>query len=175
MFQWKVWILKQSVQVHLFCKTHSRVPKQRICSTIEWQCQTYGITDIDLTRLQHVQNLLTCLVTKSPPFSRNLPLLRSLQWLPARFRILFKFNLLIYKTLHETQPSLHACLSVPRVKTNTGVKSFSLLCPVSLEQPPAVCLLSHFSCYHDPRDQQTIPLPDLSDQDGSNAVCMEQR
>ena len=50
----------------------------------------YGIADIDLTRLQRVQNQLTRLVTMSPPFTRSLPLLRSLHWLPARFRILFR-------------------------------------------------------------------------------------
>ena len=38
----------------------------------------YGIADIDLTRLQCVQNQLACLVTKSPPFTRSIPLLRSL-------------------------------------------------------------------------------------------------
>ena len=57
----------------------------------------YGIADVDLTRLQRVQNQLARLVTKSPPFTRSLPLLRSLHWLPVRFRILFKINLLTYK------------------------------------------------------------------------------
>ena len=80
---------------------------------------------------------------KSPlPFTRNLPLLRSLHWLPVWFRILFKVNLLTYKTLHEKQPvylhfmlatslpsrSLRSnydnCLSVPRVKTITGARAF---------------------------------------------------
>ena len=49
----------------------------------------YGIADIALTRLQRVHNQLARLVTKSPPFTRILPLLRSLHWLPVRFRILF--------------------------------------------------------------------------------------
>ena len=49
----------------------------------------YGIADIDLTRLQYVQNQLAHLVTKSPPFTRSTPLLRSLHWLPVMFRILF--------------------------------------------------------------------------------------
>ena len=39
------------------------------------------------------------LVTKFPPFTRSLPLFRSLHWLPVRFRILFRINLLTYKTL----------------------------------------------------------------------------
>ena len=49
----------------------------------------YGIADIDLTRLQHVRNQLARLVTKSPPFTRSIPLLLSLYWLPVRFRIFF--------------------------------------------------------------------------------------
>ena len=57
----------------------------------------YGIADIDLTRLQRVQNQLACLVTKSPPFTHSLSLLCSLRWLPVKFRILFKINLLTYK------------------------------------------------------------------------------
>ena len=61
----------------------------------------YGIADIDLTRLQHVQNELARLVTKSPPFTRSIPLLRFLHYLPVKFRILFKINLLTYKILRE--------------------------------------------------------------------------
>ena len=34
-------------------------------------------------------------------FTGGVPLLRSLHWLPVNFRILFKINLLTYKTLHE--------------------------------------------------------------------------
>ena len=107
----------------------------------------YGIADIDLTRLQRVQNQLACLVTKSPPLTRSIPLLRSVHWLPVRFRILVKINLLTYKTLREKQPVyLHSLLaasipfrslrsnndnslSVPRVKTNTGARAFHSCAP----------------------------------------------
>ena len=82
------------------------------------------------------------LVTKSPPFTRSIPLLRSLHWLPVRFGILLKISLLTYKILREKQPVyLHSILatsipshslrsnydnslSVPRVKTNTGARAF---------------------------------------------------
>ena len=102
----------------------------------------YGIADIDLTRLQACTDQLVRLVTKSPLFTRSLPLLHSLDWLPVRFRILFKINFLTYKTLREKQPVyLHSMLaaslpshslrsnndfslSVPRVKTNTGARAF---------------------------------------------------
>ena len=130
----------------------------------------YGMPDTDLTRLPHVQNRLTHLVTKSPPFTRSVLLLRSLHWLPVRFRILFKINLLIYKTLWEKQPVyLHSMpaaslqphslgskkdnsMSVPRDKTNTGARAFHYCArhfgtTPSPPPPPAVCPCSHFSCY----------------------------
>ena len=106
-----------------------------------------GIADIDLSRLQRVQNQLARLVTKSPPFNRSIPLLRSVHWLPVRFRIDFKINLLTYKTLREKQlVYLHSMLaasipsrslrsnddnslSVPRVKTNTGARAFHCCAP----------------------------------------------
>ena len=96
---------------------------------------------------KRVQNQLARLVTKSPPFTSRLPLLRSLHWLPVRFRILFKINLLTYKTLREKLPVyLHSMLaasipsrslrsnndnslSVPRVKTNTGARAFHSCAP----------------------------------------------
>ena len=107
----------------------------------------YGIADIDLSRLQRVQNQLARMVTKSPPFTRSIPLLRSLHWLPVRFRILFKIKLLTYKTMREKQSVyLHSMLaasipsrslrsnndnslSVPRVKTNTGARAFHSCAP----------------------------------------------
>ena len=53
----------------------------------------------------------------SPPFTRSVPLLRSLHWLPVRFRIMFKISLLTYKTLSGWKKaclsSLHACHITP--------------------------------------------------------------
>ena len=46
----------------------------------------YGIEDTDLTKSQCVQTQLACIITKSPPFTRSVPLLRSLHWLPVKFR-----------------------------------------------------------------------------------------
>ena len=104
----------------------------------------YDIANIDLIRLQ---NRLAHLVTKSPSFTRSVKPLRSLHWLPVRFRIFFKINLLTYKTLCEKQPvSLHSMLaaslpfrslrsnndnspSVPSVETNTGTRAISSCAP----------------------------------------------
>ena len=107
----------------------------------------HGIADIDLTGLQRVQNQLARLVTTSPSFTRSIPLLRSLHWLPVRFRILFKINLLTFKTLREKQPVyIHSMLaesipfrslrsnndnslSVPGVKPNIGTRAFHSCAP----------------------------------------------
>ena len=126
----------------------------------------YGIADTDFTRLQRVQNQLARLLTKSPPFTRSIPLLRFLHWLPVRLRILLKINLLTYKILREKQPVyLHSMLaasipsrslrsnndnslSVPRVKTNTGVRAFHSCAPSLWNNLPlSVCLASSFATF----------------------------
>ncbi len=107
----------------------------------------FGIADKYLTKLQRVQNSLARAVTKSPPLTRSIPLLRSLHWLPIRFRTEFKVCLLTYKTLTEKQPAyLHnmlvphvparplrskkgTILSVPIVKTKTGCRAFRVCAP----------------------------------------------
>ena len=106
-----------------------------------------GIAETDLTKLQRVLNRLARMVTKSPPFTRSVPLLSSLHWLPVKYRVHFKICWLTYKALHEEQPvylcSLTAIslpsrslrsnrginLSIPRIKTNTGVRAFSSCTP----------------------------------------------
>ena len=106
-----------------------------------------GIAETDLTRLQRVLNRLARAVTKSPPLSRSVPLLRSLHWLLVKYRVHFKICLLTYKALHEEQPvylrSLIAIslpsrslrsnrgitLSISRIKTNTGARAFSSCAP----------------------------------------------
>ena len=155
---WLVWDLRR-------IRRHFNIDRAKLLATAlvsSWldYCNSllYGIADIDLTRLQVctestsqgfrcVQNQLVRLVTKSPPFTHSLLLLRSLQWMSVRFRILFKINLLTYKTLREKESVyLHSMLaalipsrslrssndnslSVPRVKTNTGARAFHSCAP----------------------------------------------
>ena len=106
-----------------------------------------GIAETDLAKLQHILNRLARVVTKSPPFTRSVPLLRSLHWLPVKYRVHFKICLLTYKALHEEQP-VYLCsliatslpsrslrsnrgitLSVPRIRTNTGTRAFRSCTP----------------------------------------------
>ena len=106
-----------------------------------------GIAETDLTKLRCILNRLSRVVAKSPPFTRSVPLLRSLHWLPVKYRVHFKICLLTYKALHEEQPvylrSLTATslpsrslrsnrgitLTIPRIRTNTGARAFSSCAP----------------------------------------------
>ena len=102
----------QRIRCHLDLES-AKLPATALVSSHLDYCNLllYGITSIDLTRLQCVQNQVAHLVTKSPPFTCSVPLLHSLYWLPVRFRIVFKINLLTYKTLYEKQPVyLHSML-----------------------------------------------------------------
>ena len=59
----------------------------------------------DLQKLQRVQNCLARVVTKAPRFSRSIPLLKSLHWLPIKFRIQFKIFTFVFRCLNDSQPS----------------------------------------------------------------------
>ena len=50
----------------------------------------YNTANKDIAKLQRVQNCLARVVTRSPWFSRSVPLLKSLHWLPVHYRIIFK-------------------------------------------------------------------------------------
>lgn len=108
----------------------------------------YGLAEKDIKKLQRVQDTLARVVVRALPLAHAPPILRSLHWLPLRFRINFKVRLLTFKTLQLGQPSyLHdllamakpsrslrsnqgPMLTVPRVKTVTGSRAFSACAPV---------------------------------------------
>ena len=52
-----------------------------------------------ISKLQGVQNCLARVVTKSPRFCHIIPLLKSLHWLPVRYRIKFKLCSLTYQAV----------------------------------------------------------------------------
>ena len=56
------------------------------------------------SRLQRVQNALCRTVCKLNKYCHVTPFLHKLHWLPIQYRILFKYNLLIYKAIHLSQP-----------------------------------------------------------------------
>ena len=73
----------------------------------------YGIANIDLARFHTCSESTGLPADKVSSIYSQCSTFHSLHWWPVRFRILFKINLLIYKTLHEKQPVyLHSMLAV---------------------------------------------------------------
>ena len=136
------------IRRHLYLDSAKLLANALVSSRLDY-CNSLlsGIAETDLTKFQCVLNRLARVVTKSPPFTRSVALLRCLHWLPVKHRVHFKICLLIYKALPEEQPiylrSLIAIsipsgslrsnrgitLSIPRTKTNTGARAFSSCAP----------------------------------------------
>ena len=107
----------------------------------------HNIPEKDIARLQPIQNCLARVVTKAPRFSRSVPILKRLHWLPLKFRIHFKICAITFRTLKENQPAYLADLLVrpkcskyirstnsnrfvvPRIKTKTGSRAFAISGP----------------------------------------------
>jgi len=100
----------------------------------------YNIASNDILKLQCIFRV----VTRSPRFSHSVPFLKSLHWLPLQSRIIFKLCTIAYQTLSSGAPSYlffmlslapnprelrsygFHFLSVPRVKTHAGTRTFQL-------------------------------------------------
>ena len=107
----------------------------------------YNMPEKDISRLHRVQNCLARVVTNAPRFSRSVPVLKRLHWLPVKFRIHFKICAITFRTLKENQPAYLDDLLVrpkcskylsstnlnrfvvPRIKTKTGARAFSISGP----------------------------------------------
>ena len=92
----------------------------------------HKISAKDLQKLQRVQNCLARVVTKAPRFSRSIPLLNSLHWLPIKFRIQFKICTFVFRCLNDGQPSdlsgrLFSADSVKHPRSNNTNKLFCFL------------------------------------------------
>ena len=115
-------------------------------------CIIYVIFNISVSRYLGKgdgvwRSYLARVVTRSPLFSRSVPLLRSLHWLPVLYRIIFKMCTIAYQALSYTQPAyLNSMLTparnsrqlrstnsnplyIPRVKMKTGIRAFSVAAP----------------------------------------------
>ena len=71
------------IRRHLDLDSAKLLANARVSSRLDY-CNSLlsGIAETDLTKLQRVLKRLAGVVTKSPPFTSSVPLLRSLHWLP---------------------------------------------------------------------------------------------
>ena len=65
----------------------------------------YGVPDKLLDKLQRVQNVAARVVVKASRYDHITPILKSLHWLPIRYRTEYKLLLLTFKALHDLAPS----------------------------------------------------------------------
>ena len=107
----------------------------------------HNMPEKDIARLQRFQNCLVKVVTKASRFSRSVPILKRLHWLPVKFRIHFKICAITFRILKENQSAYLADLLVrpkcskylrstnsnrfvvPRIKTKTGSRAFFISGP----------------------------------------------
>ena len=92
------------IRIHLNKATAISLANALVSSRLDY-CNSllFGCSEKYRTSLQHVQNCLARVVTRSSRLSESL--LKSLHWLPIKSRIKFKLNLLTYKTLFMGTPS----------------------------------------------------------------------
>ena len=65
----------------------------------------YGLPAVHVNRLQRVQNATARLLTNTQRYSHITPIMINLHWLPVKFRIIFKVNLMTFKALHGLAPA----------------------------------------------------------------------
>ena len=73
----------------------------------------YGITALELKRLQGIQNTLCRIITRTSRYSSVRGHLKDLHWLPVRYRIEFKLCLITYKTMVYGMPPYFCPFVVP--------------------------------------------------------------
>ena len=64
----------------------------------------YGVSKSNIAKLQRVQNALCRIIFRLDKMSHVTPFLKKLHWLPIQHRILFKYNLLVFKAINLSQP-----------------------------------------------------------------------
>ena len=64
----------------------------------------YGVSKSNIAKLQRVQNALCRIIFRLDKMSHVTPFLKKLHWLPIQHRILFKYNLLVFKAIDLSQP-----------------------------------------------------------------------
>ena len=79
----------------------------------------FNVTDKEISKLQGVQNCLARVVTKSLRFCHITLLLKSLHWLPVRYRIKFKLCSLTYQAPTSGKPAYIRNMLQPSRKVRT--------------------------------------------------------
>ena len=119
----------------------------------------YGVSKSNIAKLQRVQNALCRIVFRLDKMSHVTPFLKKLHLLPIQHRILFKYNLLVFKAINLSQPPYLSALirsssltrgnrlsiSSTRPNKHIGRRGFAVAAPAEWNKLPQTV-----------RSQQTI-------------------
>ena len=90
----------------------------------------YGLTGVNLNRLQRMQNAAARCILKRTRDSSATAMLNKLHWLPIRKRIIYKLLLLVYKTRNGMAPQYlidHIMLYKPSRNLRSNTKDLLLV------------------------------------------------
>ena len=79
----------------------------------------YGLPELQIDKIQRVQNAAARLIFKKPKFCHITPVLSQLHWLPIKYRIEFKILLMTFKAIHGMAPN-YICKLLRRRKSTTS-------------------------------------------------------
>ena len=101
-----------------------------VCSFLDY-CNSllYGVSKSNIAKLQRDQNALCSIIFRLDKMSHVTPFLKKLHWLPIQHRILFKYNLLVFKAINLSQPPYLSALIRLSSLTHDNRLSVSSTCP----------------------------------------------
>ena len=76
----------------------------------------YGLSQVQIDKIQRVQNAAARLIFKQPKFYHITLVLPQLHWLPIKYRIEFKILLMTFKAIHGMVPD-YICKLISRRKS----------------------------------------------------------
>ena len=87
----------------------------------------FRLPDKQIKKLQRGQNAAARLISYTPWFGHITPVLRTLHWLPIRFRIEFKMLVIIFKSIHGLSPVYISDLTSTKLQSKYCLRSNNVL------------------------------------------------
>jgi hypothetical protein len=145
----QLWRIKQ-IRKNISEECAKTLVQSSVMSLLDYcNALLFGLPAAEISRLQMVQNCAARIIKCASRREHITPLLHSLHWLPVKFRIMYKVNIITFKALHCDGPSYISelipmyvpnrvlrssqqnLLQVPRYRLKTfGGRCFSTCAPI---------------------------------------------